>query len=143
MKICGKDYDTEIRWQLLLLLGWRWDESIRPRDSEHFPRMPCWIAPDGSRWHRYEDTADPLRSHDDCHALKEALVREGWHVNRSSTPEGKWVMLSKPYATDAVSQKFDTEREGVVTLAWPIAAETLAREEADRARYETLGQVPQ
>ena len=130
--ICGKDYETELRPLLAEFCG-----------AEH---KNGWYRFPGGKWTDF----NPLHNHADCHALIEALNGAGYNVIRGERADGsRYAQIVKIGEIDAErkvkswrGEKPQTTRKGVVTLAYPIAAETLAREEADQALHETLGQAP-
>ena len=123
----------EDRIRLAEFMGWKWDDTIRPRDHECYPRFACWIPPNhdpklrkklGYRWRRFEDLPDPLNDYADCHALIEALTRlpgvpvvtmeiglnsdHSVAISRDGLGYPKWI------------EKCDDYRTGVVTLALEI-----------------------
>ena len=114
MKIHGRDYDTEIRPLLAEFVDPdKWTGLATDWDRTCFAIIM-----------KYGDVPDPLRSHSDCHALIEALSLAGFTYDYCKRRNnGKTSICLQSVSTIRQFWDGDDYREGVVTLAAPIARE--------------------
>jgi hypothetical protein len=98
-------------------------------------KVEKWADPSGI----IRPLPNPLTSHADCQALIEALIDAGWCYMRESGDDDKprnYVQLSKDGANK--SNWGDDYREGIVSLAIPIAKAWAQKQESSQNWHETL-----
>lgn len=107
--------------RLAEFMGWK-----RLADDPEHPRYDDWFPP--NNWKRSASTLlayhtlglpDPLNSHANCHALIEALNRDGWRVEFNFANDGEvWTRIKRGW--EEASQWFKDYRTGVVTMALKV-----------------------
>ena len=108
------------RIRLAEAMGWKWDESVRPRDFEGFPHWPCWITPNKDKWFGPSHMPDPENDANDCDALIDHLKSLDWTYQIQGCKQSVAVFIWREDDDGEIEDhayRGDDWKQGVVELA--------------------------
>ena len=108
-------------------IGWKWDESMRPRDFEGYPDWSCWIKPNGDKWFSPDDMPNPFTDANDERAVFRHMCKQRFSVRNKFLRELDRIVQGHA-AIDA-------------HIAWPAAMMFMKDGDIARAALKVLDQT--